>query len=591
MFTDLVDMQQRVVAEYGPRPLFGTKTAGEWIWTTYAEFGARVDAVRGGLAAQGIGTGDAVGLISANRTEWAVVAYATYSLGAKIVPMYEHQVDEEWRYILADSGAKVLIVSTPEIFARVESWPAELTNLTSAFGIDLPPGAPRSMGALEDAGRERPVPAADIAPEDICGLIYTSGTTGQPKGVMLSHANIMANVNPLRELVSLSGDDCSVSFLPWAHSLGQTVELHILVSAGARTAFAESIPKLIENIAEIRPTILISVPRVWNKVYDGLNKRMAQQGGLKKRLFDTALTNQNRRRALAKRGRRSRAADLQHAVFDRLIFAKVRERLGGRLVYAVTGGAALAKEVAEFIDNIGITVYEGWGLTETSPIATCNRPGEQRLGSVGRPLPGVEVRVDTSVLDDDSGDGELVVYGPIVMKGYHNMPAETAQVMTDDGGFRTGDRGHIDDDGYVYITGRIKEQYKLENGKYIVPAPLEERLQLSPFISQIFIEGANRPFNVALVIPDRAAIEAWAREKGLGVGYDALLDRQEANQLIADELGRLSSSFKGYERVKRFKLIGEELSTDNGMLTPSLKVRRAQVTKRFGDLLATLWAE
>ncbi len=586
-FTHLVEMQRHAVAQYGPKPVFGTKRDGAWVWTTYEEFGERVDAMRGGLAAQGIGKGDSVALISANRDEWAITAYATYGVGGKVVPMYEDQKEKDWRYILADSGARLLVTSHREIYERVADLTESLEKLEAVYCMELPEEDPQSMAALEATGRLNPVAAVDLAPEDLCGFIYTSGTTGEPKGVLLSHGNIMANVNPLRDLVPLSTSDCAVSFLPWAHSFGHTVELHISICVGSKVAFAESVPKLVDNIGEIRPTVLVSVPRIWNKVYDALHKRMAAEGGLKKKLFDAALANARERRRLAATGRRRAVVELKHAFFDRLVFSKVRARMGGRLQYAISGGAALSKEVAEFIDDIGIKVYEGWGLTETSPIATCNRPGEQRIGSVGRPLPGVRVEVDRSVLEDDSDDGELVVYGPIVMQGYHNLPEQTAAVMTDDGGFRTGDRGHIDDDGYVYITGRIKEQYKLENGKYVVPAPLEEQLQLSPYIVQVFIEGSNRPFNVALIVPDREALEGWAQ--GMDVDYAALLEEERANRLIADELDRLSSGFKGYERIRRFHLLGEEFSTDNGLLTPSLKIKRRAVVDRYDNLLQPLW--
>ncbi len=589
-FRDLVDMQQQSVAAFGGRRLFGTKEAGAWRWTTYAELGRRVDDLRGGLAKLGVGKGDAVAIISSNRVEWAVAAYATYGLGAVFVPMYEHQLESDWEYILRDSGARHLIVSSRSIFDRVRGWPERLQDLEGVCCMSLPRDDESSFGGLEHLGRENPAQAReDIDPEDVCSIIYTSGTTGKPKGVLLSHGNITSNVNAIHEIFPLSMEDCSVSFLPWAHSFGQTVELHCLLSMGCQVAFAESIDRLVDNIADVKPTLLVSVPRIFNKIYAGLQKKIDEGSGVKKALFEAGMANEEERRKLAEVGRTSLVANLKGALFDRLIFSKVRERFGGRLKYAFSGGAAMSTEVAEFIDRIGILVYEGYGLTETSPIATANCRGHRKIGSVGRPIPGVRVEIDSSAVEDGGDEGEIIVFGPNVMKGYHNLPEETASVMTEDGGFRTGDRGRLDSDGYLYITGRIKEQYKLENGKYVVPAPLEEQLQLSRYITQAYVDGANRPYNAALIVPDREAIKQWAAEHGLEGSFEDLLDHDDTRRLIGGELARLSADWKGYERVREFALLGEELTTENGMLTPSLKLKRRKVVEKHGDILRGLW--
>jgi len=589
-FNDLVDMQEKSVAAFGNRNLFGTKEAGAWRWITFAEFGRRVNDCRGGLAAQGVDVGDTVAIIAANRVEWAVAAYATYGLGATFVPMYEHQLEADWEYILRDSGAKLLLVSTRSIYDKTKVWPDKLDALEGVFCMALPRDDAASFGALEAAGRENPVPSKDdIDPESICGFIYTSGTTGKPKGVLLSHGNFTSNVNAMHQIFPMDPSDSSVSFLPWAHSFGQTVELHMMLSMGCSVAFAESIEKLVDNIAEVKPTILVSVPRIFNKIYDGLQKKMVEAGGVKKMLFDAGLENEGERRKLAEGGRSSVLLNLKAAFFDKLVFSKVRERFGGRLRYAFSGGAAISIEVAEFIDRIGITIYEGYGLTETSPIATANCRGHRKIGSVGRAIPGVSIEIDSTAVENAGDEGEIIVFGPNIMKGYHNLPEETAAVMTKEGGFRTGDRGRLDSDGYLYITGRIKEQYKLENGKYVVPAPLEEQLQLSPYIVQVYVDGANHPYNAALVVPDKVALEKWAAAQGFGGNYDDLLKRDDTQKLIADELAKYAADFKGYERIRKFALIAEEFSTANGLLTPSLKLKRRKVIDMYGDLLNTLW--
>jgi long-chain acyl-CoA synthetase len=592
-FTDLIDVFQRSTAEFARSNLFGTKTESGWKWITYGEFGKRVDNFRGGLAHLGIEAGDTVAVISANRVEWAIGAYAAYGLGARYCPMYESQLEKDWRHIVQDSGARVLFASTYAIYEQVKDWAGEVGALENVYCMSLPAEDEASFESLERLGAEHPTPCATVESKTVCGFIYTSGTTGKPKGVLLSHGNITSNINCVANNFPMDRADISLSFLPWAHSFGQTCELHTLFSRGAAMALNDSVDNLIANLAVVRPTILFAVPRIFNRIYDGLQKKMADAGGLTKTLFDAALANAERREELAKKGRSSLVVNLKHAVLDRLVFSKVRDRFGGRLRYAFSGGAALSPEVGAFIDKLGIEVYEGYGLTETSPIATANHPGARKMGSVGRPLEGVEVIIDTSVVDDEgSEDGEVIVKGPNVMMGYHNLPDETAAVMTEDGAFRTGDLGRLDEDGFLFITGRIKEQYKLENGKYVAPAPLEELLQLSPFIVQAFLDGFNKPYNVALLVPDRAALEKWAKQQGLPTDdYDALLAHEKVQKLIGEQLETYSKSFKSYERPRKFHLIAEEFSVENGMLTPKMSVKRKVVQDRYGAELDALHAE
>jgi long-chain acyl-CoA synthetase len=589
VYKDLVEMQKKSVSTFGDKKLFGTKKNGSWEWTTYKQFGEMIDNCRGGFAARGIGPGDTVAIIASNRVEWAVGAYGAYGLGARFVPMYEHQLEDDWKYIAEDSGAKLLIVSKKEIYERVKGWVDEIEQITDVICIDLPDDHPKSFKALLAEGKEKPFDTVAIDPESVCGFIYTSGTTGRPKGVLLSHSNFVSNVNAVNEIFPLEPTDISVSFLPWAHSFGQTAELHTMLSMGCGIAFAEAIDKLIDNFGEVRPTVMVSVPRIFNKIYSGLQAKMDETGGLKKKLFYSAVANENKRRQLKMAGKYSSWKNFKSRVYDKLVFSKVRDRFGGRLRYAFSGGAALSKEVAEFIDSVGILVYEGYGLTETSPIACANYRKNRKIGSVGKPIPRVEVKIDTSVVEDSNGDGEIVVYGPNVMKGYHNLPEETAKVMTEDGGFRTGDRGRKDEEGFIYITGRIKEQYKLENGKYVVPGPLEDLLQLSPYILQVFIDGANKLYNAALIVPDKEAILGWAKENGLTGSYAEILKDVKTYALIEAEIKEFGKGFKGYEKVKKFALLEEEFSNDNGMLTPKMSLKRRKVVGVYGDLLNELW--
>ncbi len=592
-FKNLVDLCNRSVKQFASRELFGTRVPGKdggpntWSWITYGEFGKQVDAARAGLAALGVGKGDRVGMVADNRVEWAVAAYATYGLGAQFVPMYEAQKSSEWEFILGDCGAKAVFGSKPAVVEKLAKLQATLPLLKHVVGFDLPESDPRSFAALLAAGAKAPVAPVEPGWDDVAGYIYTSGTTGQPKGVLLSHGNICSNVNAIHQVFTFQPDDRSLSFLPWAHSFGQTCELHGLLSMGSSLALNDDIPNLLPNLAEVKPTILFAVPRIFNRVYDSLNKQMAERPGFIQSLFRTAVGAAARRNAGESIGM---FEGLQLSLADKLIFGKVRERLGGRLKYAISGSAALNPDVARFIDALGIQVYEGYGLTETSPIATANFPGagNRKIGSVGRAIPGVRIHID-NVVTGDAVNGEIVVYGPNVMKGYHNRDDENKAVLMGDGGFRTGDMGKLDPDGFLYITGRIKEQYKLENGKYVVPSPLEEELKLSPYIANVMIYGTNKAHNVALVVPDKAAVEKWAKDGGIELGADWTQNAKLAELVKAELDAHSKTSFKGYEKPAAFILTLEDFTTDNGLLTPTLKLKRNKVLEKYGAQLEALY--
>ncbi len=586
----LVDLYTRSVSAYAENPVIGRRDDnGDWTWLTYGEFGDAIEKARGGLAGLGVTKGDRVAIIADNRIEWAVGAYATYSLGAAWVPMYEAQTQKDWKFILKDSGAKVLFTATDGIRAQIEEVASELPELSAIVVIDDPAGGDAiDYTELLARGAENPAPVAVVSSSDLAGLIYTSGTTGDPKGVMLSHGNIASNLNAISEVFPLEQEDRSASFLPWAHSFGQTVELHALIFFGASTGLT-SAKTLTRDMPEIKPTILVSVPTVFNKVYDGIQKMMEAEGGIKKALFDAAISNARKREQLRKHGKRSRLVDIQHELFDKIVFSKIRDAFGGRLKYAFSGGAAISTEVAEFISAVGITVYEGYGLTETSPIVTANTRDARRIGSVGKPIPGVTVEIDTDVTGD-AEVGEIVVHGPNVMMGYYNLPEANAEVFTANHGFRTGDLGHIDEDGYLFIRGRIKEQYKLENGKYVVPSPIEEQLTLSGFIAQAMVYGEQRPYNIAVIVPDFEYLTKWAKEKGIDTSdLGALLEDDQVRELYTTEINRAQSSIKHYERVRAFILEDTEFTPENGMLTPSLKIKRRAVMAKLGDRINALY--
>jgi long-chain acyl-CoA synthetase len=600
-FRTLIEILEHSVANYRGRDLFGTKKRGYRSWTTYGEFGSLVDRFRGGLASLGIGRGDSVAIVANNRVEWAVGAYACYGLGASYVPMYEAQHPKEWEFIVRDCEAKLLIVANEGILAKAKGM---LDGVPSLKNIVLLDGTTNGDGRITTyaalLASENRVESIKPAPEDTATLIYTSGTTGNPKGVILTHLNLAANVSAIHEIVPVEKADRSLSFLPWAHSFGQTGELHVLLSMGASMAICESVDKILDDLVEVKPTILMSVPRIFNKLYTAVQQQLAAKPRAVQELVKVAL----KITAKERRGERLRVRELAllEAV-DKIVFEKVRARLGGRLKYAISGGAALSPSVAEFIDSIGIMVYEGYGLTETSPIATLNVPGARKIGSVGRPIPGVRIEIDPATGERKPAEGgkparlegEVVVYGHNVMKGYFKRPEENAAVLMKDGGFRTGDMGYLDPHGFLYITGRIKELYKLENGKYVVPTPLEEQLKLSPYVANIMVYGDNKPFNVALVVANVPAIKKWTEQNPATLPFpgdpDALLKDDRVVSLIRGEIEKYGSAFKGFESIQDFALIASDFTMDNGMLTPSLKLKRRKVMEQYGSAIEQLYVK
>ena len=587
-FKNLVDMFEKSVKAFGPHELFGTKRDGNWEWSTFAQIGEKVEQLRAGLASLGIGRGDKVAVVANNREEWAILSYACNGLGAALVPMYEAQASKEWEFITNDCAAVAIVAGSAKVYDKVKALPAKVPSIKHVIGMELPASEPLSFAALMKKGAESPVPAIDPEPKDIACLIYTSGTTGNPKGVILSHSNIISNINAVQSMLPISTDDRSLSFLPWAHSFGYTCELHVMLSKGASIALAEAVDKIIANLAEVSPTLLFSVPRIFNRIYDGVNKQMAAKPAMIQSLFRAGL------RAAAKRRKGespSLGESIAHPLAKSLVFSKIVAKFGGRLKYAFSGGAALSKDVAEFIDGLGITVYEGYGLTETSPITTANRPGAHKIGSVGKAITDVRVEIDKTQTSADAKDGEIVVYGPNVMQGYFNRDDETKAVFTDDGGFRTGDLGFVDGEGFLFITGRLKELYKLQNGKYVAPAPLEEKLKLSPFIANCMVYGDNQLFNIALVAPDFANLKEWAKNEGIDESEDAkLIKNAKVKSLLEAEVAKFTEEFKGFEEVKKIALVPEDFTVENGMLTPSMKLKRRVAVETYKAEIAALYA-
>lgn len=578
--TNLVEIYQRAFATHAEREALGVKKDGQWEWVTFRELGQQVDECRGGLAALGVGPGDRVAIVAENRVEWVVACYATYGLEAVFIPMYPAQRPEDWRFILRDCGARV-VFGSETAYETLRAIAEELPALEHVIGIGRPEDEPSSFAALLGAGRADPVPARSPSADAIAGFIYTSGTTGMPKGVILSHGNIASNINAMREVFPLEPEERSLSFLPWAHSFGQVCELHFALSCGCSCALNDAIPNLLENLAEVRPTLLVAVPRIFNKIYDVVMQQIAHKPRFLRTLFADGIQTASRKRAGERVGL---LREIELSLDDKLIFEKVRQKFGGRLKYAFSASAALDPEVAEFVDALGIEVYEGYGLSETSPTVTMNSRGHRKIGTVGQVIPGVRVEIDQT-LGTQPGEGEVIVYGPNVMQGYHNRPEENARAFTPDGGLRTGDLGFFDEEKFLHISGRIKEQYKLETGKYVMPAPVEEHLALSPYIAQMMMYGDNRPYNVAIVVPERATVREWLEH----LDHPPADEKAAIEELIQREIAERGRELRSYEVPRKVLVVDEELTTGNGMLTPTLKVKRRSVLERHGAELAALY--
>ncbi len=589
---NIVEILEKSVAKFSQRPFLGTKnkTLQQYEWITFADFGKRVDNVRSGLSQLGVQKDDAVGIICNNSTDWAVCFFATSGLDARFVPMYEAELTQVWKYIINDAQIKVLFISKKEIYAKIKDVLSSIPTLQKV--IVMEGNGPDTLADLEKKGAAKKVKSIYPDPSSICVLIYTSGTTGDPKGVLLSQANITSNAHAVMVCFpEMNENDSALSILPWAHVFGLG-ELVVYCILGGSAGLAESAATIGADLALVKPTFMTAVPRVFNKVYDGLWTKMNEEGGLAKTLFVMGVESGKKKRELAAQGKSDFMTNLKFKIADAIVFKKIRAKLGGRLKGVMTGSAMMNPEISHFFWDMGIPLYDAYGLTETSPGATMNRPTKYRIGSVG-PIMGLgKVVIDKSVTGPEANDGEIIIYGPNVMQGYHNKPEATAAVMTPDGGFRTGDRGRLDEEGFLFITGRLKEQFKLENGKYVFPVAIEEDIKLNHYIENAMIYGEGREFNIALIIPDFVALDKWAEKNNLPKDHAELLKKEETKKFLENEIvNQLKGAYGSYEIPRKFVFIDQPFSLDNGMLTQTMKLKRRVVLEKYKDQIEALYAK
>ncbi|MGZ8845819.1 MAG: AMP-dependent synthetase/ligase [Pyrinomonadaceae bacterium] len=570
------------------------KIGSEWSNISAETFVERVRNVALGLAELGIKPGDRIALLSENRPEWSIADLAILSLGAINVPIYTTQAVDQIRYILTDSGARAIFVSNRKLFKHAKKALEGLDFLEKIIFFDgsANEDIDRStmLELLEKSGQERATnkPAAfgaylrAIRPDDLATIIYTSGTTGEPKGVMLTHANFVSNVLSIAGGLPISSSDIALSVLPLSHIFERT-GFYIFCYAGVSVYYTASFDQVAENLREVRPTVMTAVPRLFEKVYHKIVKKGFSQKGWKRRVFVRSLAVGQRYGEAKDKGKLvGPTLALQQSMANRLVFSKWREGVGGRLRYFVSGGAPLSPALSYAFLAAGIPILQGYGATETC-IVSANRPDNNQVGSVGLPFEGIEVKI--------ADDGEILLRGPNVMRGYYGHPEETASVLNDEW-FATGDVGHVDKEGHLYITDRKKDLFKLSNGKYVAPQQIESLLKQSEFVSQVVVVGAGRKQPVALIVPEWEAVRQALSAAGEEFPDDrvALAEFPAAIKLVQRDVAPLTRELADYERIRRIALLPDEFSIDRGELTPTLKVKRRVIDQKFGDLIEELYS-
>ena len=567
------------------------KVGGTYQPISTAELVDRVRRLAKAFEDLGVQPGDRVALMSENGPHWATVDFATLCIGAVLVPIYPTLLPDQSSYIAKDCGAKVVVAETTQHLDGLLSHADTLPDVRQFVLVKGTSSDPRVVGLgdlLEKGNGADPArfeeKARAVKPDDLATFIYTSGTTGTPKGVMLTHRNIVSNVVAAMNSVEIDGKYTALSFLPLSHSFERTVD-YCYYYQGCTIAYGESVAKVPQNLAEVKPHLFVSVPRFYEKVLARVQENAAAGSPIKQKIFAWAVGVG--RQALPWRLKRQSPPGLlgiQTALADKLVFKKIHERLGGRFVMALSGGAPLARDVAEFFWGAGVPVYEGYGLSETAPVLTVNTPNAVKMGTVGRPLPGVEIKI--------AGDGEILAKGPNIMQGYWNLPEATAEVLDSEGWFHTGDIGEVDSEGFLRITDRKKELIINAYGKNVAPAPIENSLKSSRFIGQAVVLGDKRKFLSALLVPDFEALRPWAEKQGIGApsNQDLIRDARVRAQ-IAKEVEEVNTGLASFEKIVAWDLLPEEWTLETGELTPTMKVKRRIINEKYGDVIERLYAE
>ena len=568
------------------------KVNGTWEKISWKKLATDAMDFASGLIELGIHAGDKVAILSNNSYEWMVTDVAVMTVQGVDVPIYATNIPPQVEYILNDSESVAVVCEDQNQLDKVFEIRGNVEKLKYVIAVEGEGDGVISFYDLIEKGKkaghhkEAEERLKKIDKDDLATIIYTSGTTGDPKGVMLTHRNFVSDVVGTYEVVKvLLEEEVLLAFLPWTHSFGRTADLYLSAYHGQGVmAIAESIQKVPENIQEIKPTMFASVPRIFEKVYNKIISEVEQGPTLKKRIFYWAL---NVGKKWAKYNLEDKPApfflEMQKNLADKLVFAKIREALGGRLKFTASGGGPLSKELGEIFYAMGIKIIEGYGLTETSPIVTVNPPMRPKYGSIGKPIPGAQLKI--------AEDGEVLIKGPMVMKGYYNKPEATKEAIGEDGWFHSGDIGQVDEEGYFFITDRKKDIIVTAGGKNIAPQPIENKLKLNRFIEQVVVIGDRRPYCVALIQPNFEELEAHAAENNIRYSdFKELLQREDVKKIFQNAVDEVNKDLPRYSTIKKFELISEELTPESGELTPTLKVKRWKVEDKYRDLVEKMYS-
>jgi long-chain acyl-CoA synthetase len=591
----LVDVFHRVARKHKRPDTLNYKSDGRWVSMSSDEMLQRVRHIAAGLHAIGARPGDRVALLSESRVEWTLTDAGSIFAGTIDVPIYPTLTPPQVRYILNDSGACILFVANREKYDEIKDALGECPEVKhvvffDAQGVTGTEGL--TLAQLEEKGREleQHEPgyvdrlAAQTRPDELATIIYTSGTTGEPKGVMLTHSNLVTNLIDSSGHLSFGEHDTALSVLPLSHVFERQA-MYMYLHQGMAVYFAESLQTIGPNLREVHPTILVGVPRIFEKIYQRIQERAAEAGWIASVLlaWSVSVGKEYARHVIAHR-RVPSFLKLKHWIASKLVFSRWQWAFGGRMRLLVSGGAALPEELSYIYIGAGIPIVQGYGLTETSPVITTSRIEDNRVGTVGKAIPHVEIRI--------AEDGEIEVRGPNVMRGYYNKPEETRAVFTSDGWFKTGDIGALDQDGFLRITDRKKELFKTSGGKYISPQPIEQAIKASRFVNQVVLIGAERKFPAALVVPVWEQLESYCKLKGIEFkSHSELCHHPRIIDLIQRQIDGLTPNLAKYEKIKKVALLENEFTIEGGELTPTLKVKRRVIDQKYRDVIEKLYAE
>ncbi len=594
-YQSLVHAFMETAARNTSRQALLYKDGNQWKNISFTECRSRVLSLAAFLQDTGVKAGDRIAIISNNRPEWIISDVGLMSQGCVSVPIYPTLMEDQIRYILDQSGARGILIEDRDQYAKLQPLLDDLPEIQfiAAFnpmGIEMDEKLfsfseiLKRGKALLDKNQDGVLKrAGDVKRDDLASIVYTSGTTGRPKGVMLSHGNFLSNAESVLTRFKITEDDIVLSILPLSHvleRLGGYITCFTLV--GSRYAFVESLETVALDFLTVRPTIFVAVPRLFEKIHAKIMNQVQESSGIKKSLFNWAVRTGSKYQRAKREGSPGFFLEQLNRVAFALVHKKVHEKFGGRIEYIISGGAPLNPRINEFFIAIGLQVREGYGLTETSPVTNINTVSEYRIGSVGRVLPGVEIKI--------SDDGEILVKGPNVMAGYYKNPEATRETFTDDGWFKTGDIGKVDDDGYLWITDRKKEILVTSGGKNVAPQPIENLIKHCPVVSQAMLIGEKRNFVSALIVPDFDQLNAWAKQNNLGdLSITELVKNQACIDFIHQEITAVISTLPKYEQVKKFILLEEAWSVESGELTPTMKIKRREILDNYASRIEEMY--